>query len=180
MTRIDRGSALLLLAVSCSTPDDTGSSVARANEGWLQGDVDERFALVSRHLRGFDLAMVEVGYRYTELYWAGNDRNWAYADYQLEKIETAVANGVQRRPKRADSARMLEGAVASVRKTIEARDSAGFAQSFAALTATCNTCHQSERVAFMTVVPPTRRASPIRASSIDETGEQDDVEDDGR
>jgi hypothetical protein len=33
----------------------------------------------------------------------------------------------------------------------------------------------------MTVAPPTRRASPIRAPSIDETQrEQDDVEDDGR
>jgi hypothetical protein len=31
--------------------------------------VDEKFALVSKQLRGFDVAMVETGYRHTELYW---------------------------------------------------------------------------------------------------------------
>jgi hypothetical protein len=180
----------LLLAVSCSEPagaepvsqkpkgaesaGDGGAhsaespSLARpGGQGWLQGSVDERFALVARHLRGFDMAMVEVGYRHVELYWAGQDRNWGYAAYQLGKIETAVANGVQRRPKRAASARMLDGVVASVREAIDAGDAEAFERAFSALTATCNACHQAEDVAFMTVETPTQRLSPIRGRASD-------------
>jgi hypothetical protein len=131
-------------------------------EGWLRGDVDERFALVSKHLRGFDMAMVEVGYRYTELYWAGRDGNWGYAEYQLGKIETAIANGVERRPDRAASARMLEGAVTTVRGAIERRDEPAMNAALIAFTATCNACHQAERVPFITIAPPALRISPVQ------------------
>ena len=45
-----------------------------------------------------------------------SDRNWGYADYQLRKIETAIANGVERRQhRRGASAKMLDGAVAPLR-----------------------------------------------------------------
>ena len=42
--------------------------------------------------------MVETGYRYQELYWAGQDENWEYADYQLEKIKIAIENGLDADP----------------------------------------------------------------------------------
>ena len=132
--------------------------------GWIRGTTDERFALVEKHLRGFDMAMVETGYRYTELYWAGQDRNWGYAGYQLQKIETAISNGTQRRPARAASARMIEGPIGSVRAAIEAADVAAFERAFDGLTATCNACHQAEKVPFMTVRAPTTRLTPIRGA----------------
>lgn len=120
---------------------------------------DERFERLAKHLRGFDVAMVEVGYRYGELYWAGHDRNWEYAEYQLGKIETAVANGIERRPARADSARMLAGAIEPVRVTVRARDPAAFDTAFGRLTVTCHACHQAERVPFIHPLPPRVRAS---------------------
>jgi hypothetical protein len=152
----DRDEPSLSQATS-SSPAGQGQS-----QDWLRGTVDERFALVSKHLRGFDMAMVEVGYRYTELYWAGRDRNWGYAEYQLRKIETAVANGVERRPARAPSALMLDSAVSTVRTAIERRDGAAMDAALTALTATCNACHQAERVPFMNVTPPSVRLSPIQ------------------
>ena len=33
-------------------------------DGWLKGDESEKFETVARQLRGFDMAMVETGYRY--------------------------------------------------------------------------------------------------------------------
>jgi hypothetical protein len=72
--------------------------------GWLRGGPGERFDTVARHLRGFDVAMVETGHRYVELYRAGQDENWGYAGYQVKKIRTAVENGLERRPTRAASA----------------------------------------------------------------------------
>jgi hypothetical protein len=127
----------------------------------LSGSEDERFARVARHLRGFDLAMAETGYRYGELYWAGRDANWDYAMYQAGKIRTAVTHGVERRPKRAASARMLEAALKSVEDAIEAKSAPLFAERFETLTSTCNACHAAERVAFVHVRPPTVRASLV-------------------
>jgi hypothetical protein len=141
----------------------TATSASLAADTWIHGSVDERFAQVAKHLRGFDVAMVETGYRYGELYWAGRDRNWEYALYQLGKIETAVANGVERRPKRASSARMLDAPLRAMKAVLEARDVGGFEPALANLTSTCNACHAAEQVAFIRIVAPTIRASPVAA-----------------
>lgn len=164
--------ALLCLALAlaaCSrdasreeaTRSPSTASVPEDARWLLNGTMDQRFVRAAAHLRGFDMAMVETGYRYSELAWAGRDRNWGYAMYQLGKIETAIARGVERRPRRAASARMLDGAVTSVRRAITARDGAAFDASFETLTATCNACHQAENVAFMWIAPPTVRTSVV-------------------
>jgi hypothetical protein len=121
----------------------------------------ERFARVAKHLRGFDVAMAEVGHRYTDLYWAGQDRNWDLAKYHLEKIRVAVTNGVERRPKRAASAKMLDGALSMVDNAIKVKDARLFGERFAGLTATCNACHQAEKMAFVVIRPPLVRVSPV-------------------
>lgn len=147
--------------IATSTPEPSAPGVPSKGAAWLlAGTADERFARVAKHLRGFDVAMVETGYRYGELYWAGQDENWDYAKYQLEKIRTAVANGVERRPKRARSALALEMALVNVEEAITRRDAPLFRTRFDALTSTCNTCHEQERVPFVHVRPPSVRASP--------------------
>lgn len=172
---------LLLCATGCepaatpSAPGASSSSGAAApppasaapppdGAAWLlAGSNDERFARTAKHLRGFDVAMAETAYRYAELYWAGKDRNWEYADYQLGKIVTAVANGVERRPRRAASARMLDGAVTVVKDAIAKRDGAAFDTAFGTLTETCNACHQAEKMRFIRVAPPPVRTSVVIA-----------------
>ena len=169
--RCTLGLMVALSAFACSRePTDSSAPApsqaadrAAPSEGaaWLlSGDNDERLAKVAKHLRGFDVAMVETGYRYGELYWAGQDQNWDYAKYQVEKIRTAVQNGVERRPRRSQSAQMLEGALPGVEEAITARDPALFTERFKLLTATCNACHQAERVPFVHVRPPSVRMSP--------------------
>ena len=54
---------------------------------WIKGNEQKKLETIENQFRGFDMAMVETGYRYQELYWAGQDENWEYADYQLEKIQ---------------------------------------------------------------------------------------------
>lgn len=162
---------LAVVAAACAEPqgdadiDESAEESPRGGRGaeWLlAGSERERFERIARQLRGFDVAMVEVGYRYTELYWAGRDENWGFAQYQLEKIRTAIANGLERRPARATSARMIDAPLASVERAIEARDPAAFDRDFDQLTATCNACHRAERVEFVTVAVPTTRLSPVR------------------
>ena len=57
---------------------------------WVSGSDSEKIKAVERQFRGFDMAMVETGYRFQELYWAGSDENWDYADYQVEKLRKAI------------------------------------------------------------------------------------------
>ncbi len=129
---------------------------------WLKGSVDERFSTVAKHLRGFDMAMMETGHRYAELYWAGVDGNWAYADYQIKKIRTTVQNGLERRPKRAASAEtFLTIVVPAVEEAITNKDSDLFWNRFGAMTASCNACHENEQAGFAHIVLPTARYSVV-------------------
>lgn len=61
-----------------------------AQGDWIKGTETEQIKTIEKQFRGFDNAMVETGYRYQELYWAGQDQNWEYADYQIEKIKIAI------------------------------------------------------------------------------------------
>ena len=127
--------------------------------GRLAGTVDEKFDTVAKQLRGFDMAMVETGYRYTELHWAAQDRNWGYADYQIKKIRTTVENGLERRPKRAKSAEtFLRIVVPAVEEAIARRDATLLQERLATLRSTCNTCHEAEKIEFVHVGEPQTRA----------------------
>ena len=158
--------ACAVLAPGCDRSGDTPapSGVAAAGSGgpaWISGSVDERFASVERHLRGFDVAMAETAHRYAELHAAGEDRNWGYALYQAGKIRTAITNGVERRPKRAASAQTIEAPLAAVEEAARREDPAAFDAAFTQLTVTCNACHQAEQVPFIRVGSPSVRTSVV-------------------
>jgi hypothetical protein len=143
---------------------DAPSTPAPAtSEDWLRGSEAEKFALVSKHLRGFDTTMVETGHRYIELYWAGKDRNWEFAKYQLEKIKHTIELGIERRPKRGVSAPgFLTVAVPQLAEAIEKKNADLFDERLIALTANCNACHVMEKMPFVQVKPPETRISPVR------------------
>jgi len=130
---------------------------------WIRGGPDERFVQVEKHLRGLDVAMAEIGYRYTELFFAVQDRNWDYADYQLGKIALTTDLAVERRPKRAKSAGVfLEDDLPAVQAGVKSRDPAVAADAMARLRSACMKCHVSEDVPYFTLREPDRRLTPIR------------------
>ena len=69
-----------------------------AQGDWIKGTEIEQIKTIEKQFRGFDNTMVETGYRYQELYWGGQDQNWEYADYQIEKIKIAIESGLERTP----------------------------------------------------------------------------------
>lgn len=136
--------------------------VAPAGE-WLRGTAGEQLRGVERQLRGLDVAMAEIGYRFTELHFAGQDRNWDYAKYQAEKIELALRLALERRPQRARSAQpFLEEDLPAVRAAIAGRDPAAFAAAMERLRTACMKCHAEESVPYFTVELPQQRLAPIR------------------
>ncbi len=134
-----------------------------ARKGWIHGDSGQRWQTVEKQLRGLDVAMVEIGYRYEELYWAGMDSNWEYADYQVTKVKLSLENALERRPKRRSSAEDLFLPVLDeMKRAVATRERAAFEEAFGELTASCNSCHVAEGVASFHVELPAGRQSPIR------------------
>jgi hypothetical protein len=155
--------SLATLMIICAT---TGCAKdISGKHGWISGSPNERWILVAEQLRGMDVAMVEIGYRYQELYWAGEDSNWAYADYQQTKIEVTLENALIRRPKRRGSAEKLFLApLADMKSAVARQEATGFEKAFTGLTAACNACHDAEGFPSFQVVYPTDRQSPIRTA----------------
>lgn len=91
---------VILFLASCNTK----AEYVPVEGQWIKGNKKEQINTIETQLRGLDMAMVEIGYRYQELYWAGQDEHWEFADYQLKKINKALKLGLQRRPKRAATA----------------------------------------------------------------------------
>lgn len=165
--RFDKLSAIALLlsviALSASLVAwQKARPTAPAGE-WLRGTTAEQLRSVERQLRGLDVAMAEIGYRFAELHFAGLERNWDYARYQAEKIELALRLALERRPKRARSARpFLEEDLPAVRAAIEGRDPERLGAAMERLRTACMKCHADEDVPYFTVELPERRLAPIR------------------
>lgn len=110
------------------------------------------------------MAMAEVGYRFSELHWAGQDKNWEFAKYQSEKIRTAIRNGIERRPARAQSAQMIYPSLDALEEALKSKSKAQFKTAIENLRNTCNACHSAEKVPFIQVQFPLQRLSPIKFS----------------
>jgi len=146
----------LILVIGCESRNEKLS--------WLSSDNDSAFVQIEKQFRGFDMAMKEVGYRYNELYFAGSDENWGYAQYHLEKIKTAIDNGLERRPKRAASAKgFLEYSIPSLYKTVQEKNRVKFLKEFETFRQSCIACHINEKVEFVKVAIPTVRLSPVKS-----------------
>jgi hypothetical protein len=114
---------------------------------WLTGTADEKFARIEKHLRGLDVAMAEIGYRYGELLIAAGERNWEYTQYQAEKIDLALRLAIERRPKREKSARpFLNEDLPRVLDAVKKKDSASLDKAMARFHDGCVECHKSEKV----------------------------------
>ena len=130
---------------------------------WLKGTPGEQLRTVEKQLRGLDVTMAEIGYRFTELHFAGEDGNWDYAKYQAEKIDLALRLALERRPKRAKSAQpFLNESLPPVQQAIAGRDQKVFREAMARLRTGCMKCHADENVSYFTVEMPERRLSAIR------------------
>ena len=153
----------LIVAVAALTLTFVGRGTPTANGDWLRGTPREQTPILEKHLRGLDVAMFEIGYRFTEIYFAGQDRNWDYAKYHAEKIDLALRLALERRPKRGPSSQpFLNEALPVVMKAIESQDQAQFYEAMERLRSSCMKCHTDEQVPHFTVEFPEHRLAPIR------------------
>ncbi len=150
--------SVLIVISACQTETDRTYDTRWAGEtmGEIIDNIEDQFG-------GFDQTMMETNYRYNELYWAGMDENWGYAEYHLDKILSSMHKGFVRRPAReASSAQFVNTVAPQLMETIETGNSELFVERFVRLAASCNTCHEMEDVAFIQVIIPEKRTSLVK------------------
>lgn len=153
----------MMMASSACTKVDRAPMQEGTGTTWLKGEADDQMVAVEKHLRGLDVAMIETGYRFGELYWAGQDRNWDYAKYQADKVRLALELALERRPKRAASAQpFLKEDLPDLVAAIEAKDPARYQVALERVRTACAKCHVAESVPFFTAQYPESRVSVIR------------------
>lgn len=108
---------------------------------------------VQKQLRGFDTAMMEVGYRYDATKKAIDKGNYPLAQYHWEKIKTAMDNGIIRRPARKESAEafFLHSLHPAFAEILRSRDSQKIRSTLSTVQSACNACHVDQKVGFIVV-----------------------------
>jgi len=132
--------------------------------GWYKRlGPDARAAAIERQFRGFETAMAEVAYRYTEMYFGALDGNWDYAAHMGHTLGGALATGLERRPqlRKSADALFLKGPYPQVMDAIKAKDLALFKQRIEAMRAACTACHAAEAHPFIKIGLPTVRRNPV-------------------
>jgi hypothetical protein len=162
MRKILAALVFIAFAVAC-----TNQNNEITHGSWLKGDKEHFVEAIERQFDGFSRSMVEVHYRYDELYWAGQDQNWEYADYQLEHIVEAIEKGFERRPARKENSLDFLGAPTDLlQQAIDAKNLDQFNQAFIMYNAACQSCHIKEEVAFIKTIVPDKRLGHTRFQAV--------------
>jgi len=157
--------SILLLSIILFSNLIAQNNYSTKSNWLLETKSDEtKFKKIQTQLRGFDLAMVEVGYRFNTFYFALKDKNYDLAQYQLDKIKKAITNGIQRRPKRAKNSKLmfLDSQYITMSKALSTQDAVKIHKEYLNTKQLCNACHKAERVPFIRVIDPEFRWQPIR------------------
>jgi mono/diheme cytochrome c family protein len=113
-----------------------------------------------------DLMTAFVQPRHTKLGLAGQEQNWPYAAFELNELREAFDDVAQQVPKYRNLsipdtiAATVKQPLATLDAAIKAKDAAGFTAGYAALTQSCNACHQSADRGVIAIQVPTVSAFP--------------------
>jgi len=102
--------------------------------------------------------------RHLKLWFAGREKNWALANYELGQIKTSFGDAMRYYPNVpiADMTTMARPS-AAIDTAIHLKDAVKFAQAFGELTDACNSCHRSQGLPFIVMKVPT--SSPFSNQS---------------
>ena len=106
--------------------------------------------------------------RHVKLWFAGQAANWDLADYEVDELGEGFDDIVKYHPTHKDSPvapkeaipRMVTQPLADLRTAIKRKDAQAFTQSFDALTAACNNCHEATNFGFNRVQRPASNPYP--------------------
>lgn len=126
------------------------AGVACAQDGSKPAEPPTDEAGTSPHLSDI---MVQQQMRHIKLWFAGDARNWALADYELDQLKDGFDDIAK--VLGGDIAQQhVGGAISRVETAIESKDHAAFVSAFDRLSAGCNACHHTLDHAFIVIQRP--------------------------
>ena len=139
------------------------ASGALAQDDWRRtAPIEKKVDNLVTVMPGAATLMIEMGFRYQNLYWAAKQTKWDFAQYQAEEMESLVKTLMTTRPNRAKTADVfLKTGFKEVAPAIRARDLQRFEAAFERMRQACMTCHQQNEHAFVTLPLPKRSYSPV-------------------
>jgi hypothetical protein len=97
--------------------------------------------------------MVQQQMRHIKLWFAGDARNWALADYELDHLKDGF-DDIAKLLGGDIAQQHVGGAISRVETAIEGKDHAAFVSAFDRLSAGCNACHRTLDHAFIVIQRP--------------------------
>jgi hypothetical protein len=116
------------------------------------------------YVPGLEQFMNVILIEHNKLWFAGKERNWPLAAYELGEIKEVMSDVQDHVPtfKNLPLADMLDAVItkeiAVLEKAIDAKDLKTFATGYDKLTAACNACHQGTENGFIVIKRPTQPA----------------------
>jgi hypothetical protein len=107
-----------------------------------------------------DLMTATVQPRHVKLAFAGRQKNWSYAAYELHELDEAFDRLAAQWPQwqRVRIAELIETMIRApiddLGQAIEAKDEARYASAYGKLTDACNACHQAAKRPFVVIQEP--------------------------
>lgn len=154
-----RGGTVSLAADSEKKPDEVAL---------LKAEVDRLKGMVPDQAH----AMADVGYHYTNLWFAGQNENWPLAQFMMNEVKSHLRWAVRIIPKRKTTAGLevelagiLSGLETSTLKdleqTIKDKNKAKFTEAYKMQLTACMACHQATSKEFIRLQVPDRPEASI-------------------
>ena len=128
------------------------------NTKQLQDQVDSlRSKLNNSYTPGLGEFMSGIQMHHAKLWFAGSNKNWKLADFEINEIREALEDIQKFNRDRAEvkSIGMINPALDSVSNAIKQQDQQLFKTSYKLLTGTCNNCHRATGHEFNVITIPT-------------------------
>jgi len=109
---------------------------------------------------GFGEFMSGIQAHHVKLWFAGQNKNWKLADFEIHEIMESIAAIQQYETERKESRLigMISPAIDSVTNAIKQKNIALFNSSYTLLTNTCNNCHHAANFEFNVVKIPNNQS----------------------
>jgi hypothetical protein len=113
-----------------------------------------------------DLMTTTVQPRHIKIWLAGQEKNWAYAEYEFHELDEAFGRAVrvwpqwQAFPIKDMLASVMKAPMTDLAQALKAKDAARFAAAYDQLTAGCNACHQAAGRGMVVIRKPAASSYP--------------------
>lgn len=156
---------ILLLSVSCQ--ENTNHSGARQKE-----ISDAKGEPPKSYKPGFGEFMTSIQIHHAKLWFAGQNENWALADFEIHEIEEGIEDIQRYQSARPESKElpMINPELDSVLSAIDQKDKLAFDRTYNLLTHTCNTCHKVTNHGFIQIKIPDNEILSNQKFNIDSDG----------